>query len=211
MIVGEKQKFVVGDQDFSKLSIIPDVVLVYGIPSSIDCESRDEEDQDDCSSKVESNSGNSWYRGTVLYAFKNMITERSAAFRGVVEMGRVVNGDPTRFYAITDGGGDRRVKFLSLVSLFLVHDFDEVIVSRTAAGHSFRNPCERRCIANIGLNGIGVMRDTMSPDFEKLMKNTNTTYEIRTLCNAHENFKKAFEKSLATPIELMKDVLSRLS
>ena len=131
-------------------------------------------------------------------------------------MDRVVNGDPTRFYAITDGGGDRRVNSLSmekaLVSLFLVHDFDEVLVSRTAAGHSFRNHCERyHCIANIGLNGIGVMRDTMSLDFEKLMKNKNTTDEIRTLCNAHENFKKALEKSLATPIELMKDVFSRLS
>ena len=52
-----------------------------------------------------------------------------------------------------------------LVSLFLVHDFDEVLVSRIATGHSFRNPCERcHCIAHIGLNNIGVMRDTMSPD-----------------------------------------------
>ena len=54
-----------------------------------------------------------------------MITEGSTALRGVVEMGRVVNGDPTRFFAITDGGGDQRVNFLSvkkaLVSLFLVH------------------------------------------------------------------------------------------
>ena len=96
--------------------------------------------------------------------------------------------------------------------MFLVHDFDEVLVSSTAAGHSFRNPCERcHCIANIRLNGIGVMRDTMSPDFEKLMKNKNTTDEIRTLCNVHENFKKALEKSLAPPIELMKDVFSRIS
>ena len=59
-------------------------------------------------------------------AFKNMITEGTTALRGVVEMGRVVNGYPTRFYAITDGGGDRRVNFLSveksLVSLFLTHD-----------------------------------------------------------------------------------------
>ena len=69
-----------------------------------------------------------WSRATVkmFYAFKNMITEGSTAFRGVVEMGRVVNGYPTRFYAITDGGGDRRVNFLSvrksLVSLLLIHD-----------------------------------------------------------------------------------------
>ena len=50
----------------------------------------------------------------------------------------------------------------------------------------------------------------MNPDFEKLMKNKNTTDEIRTVCNAHENFKKALEKSSATPIELMKYVFSRL-
>ena len=51
----------------------------------------------------------------------------------------------------------------------------------------------------------------MSPDFENLMKNKKTTDEIKTLCNAHENFKKALEKCLATPIELIKDVFSRLS
>ena len=91
-----------------------------------------------------------------------MITEGSTVLRGVVVMGRVLKRDPTRFYAITDGGGDRRVNFLSveksLIALFLVHDFDAVLVSRTTAGLSFRNPCERcHCIANIGLNGIGVI------------------------------------------------------
>ena len=42
------------------------------------------------------------------------------------------------------------------------------------------------------------------------MKKKNPTDEIRTLCNAHENFKKALEKRLATPIELMKDVFRKL-
>ena len=117
-------------------------------------------------------------------------------------MDRVVTGEPTRFYAISDGGGHRRVNYVSveksLISLFLIHDFDEVLVSRTAAGLSFRNPCERcHCIANIGLNGIGVMREKMNPDFEKLMKNKNTTDEIRMLCNTHEDFKTALETSLA--------------
>ena len=127
----------------SKLSIIPDVVLVHDILSSIDCESRDEEDQDDCSSIVESNSEKSWYRGTVLYAFNNMITEGSTALRGVVEMGRVVNRDPTRFYAVIDGGGDRRVNFLSvekaLVSLFPVHD----LLLRSAKNYEFNEMVEK--------------------------------------------------------------------
>ena len=102
-----------------------------------------------------------------------MITEGSAALRDVVEMGRVIKGEPTRFYAITDGGGDRRVNYFSveksLISLSLTHDFDEVLVSRTAAGLSFRNPCERcHCIANIGLNGIGVMREENEPGFREI-------------------------------------------
>ena len=215
MIVGKNQKFVVGDHDFSKISIIPDVVLVHDIPHTIDpeCDSEGGSDED---STITDSRENSWYRGTASYSFKNMITEGSTALRGVVEMGNVVTGDPTRFFAITDGGGDRRVNFLSveksLISLFFIHDFDEVLVSRTAAGLSFRNPCERcHCIANIGLNGIGSMREKMNPDFEKLMKNKNTTDEIRTLCGANQDFKAALEASLSTPIEIMKEVFSRLS
>ena len=68
-----------------------------------------------------------WYKCEVFYAFKNMITEGATALKGVVEMGRVLKGDPTRCYATTDGGGDRRMNFLSveksLIALFLVHDW----------------------------------------------------------------------------------------
>ena len=45
------------------------------------------------------------------------------------------------------------------------------------------------------------MREKMNPAFEKLMKNKNTTDEIRMLCNAHEDFKTALETSLAAPIK----------
>ena len=46
-----------------------------------------------------------------------------------------------------------------LVSLFLKHDMDVVVSARPAAGHSYRNPVERcHCIANIGLQSVGMMR-----------------------------------------------------
>ena len=85
----------------------------------------------------------SWFSGKVFYSFKNMVTQGSSALQGVVEMAKILKPQrisASRFYAISDGGGDRRVGYLSvkkaLIGMFLVHDLDELIISRTAAGHS---------------------------------------------------------------------------
>ena len=107
-----------------------------------------------------------------------MATQGSSAIRGVAEMGKIIETEKinaTRFYAISDGGGDGRADFLSvqksLVGLFLYHDFDEVSICRTAAGLSYRNSVERvHAIANLGLQSVGLMRQRMPPDMEKLIK-----------------------------------------
>ena len=44
------------------------------------------------------------------------------------------------------------------------------VAARPAANHSFRNPVERcHCIANIGLQAVGMMRSRQDSDFESLM------------------------------------------
>ena len=124
----------------------------------------------------------SWFSGKVFYSFKNKITQGSSALRGVVEMAKFLKSQPisaSRFYAISDGGGDQRVNYLSikkaLIGMFLVHDLDELIIRHTATGHSYRNPAELiHAIADLGLQSVGMMRQKMSPDMENLVKNCNS-------------------------------------
>ena len=72
----------------------------------------------------------------------------------------------------TDGGPDHRVNYLSvkvaLIALFRDLNLDLLIALRTAPSNSWANPVERiMSIVNIGLQGIGVMRQKMSDEFEK--------------------------------------------
>ena len=71
-----------------------------------------------------------------------MVTQGSSSLRDVVEMAKILKSQhisASRFYVISDGGGDRRVDYLSvkkaLIGIFLVHDLDELIICCTAAGH----------------------------------------------------------------------------
>ena len=53
--------------------------------------------------------------------------------------------------------------------MFLSLDLDELISARPAAGHSFRNPVERcHSIANLGLQGTGMMRQKMGAEEERI-------------------------------------------
>ena len=81
---------------------------------------------------------------------------------------------PNRCYLIIEGGGDRNIVHLSvqkyLVALIRKYNFDEIIAIRTAAGFSFYNPMERiHAVGNIGLEGVGVMRNRMSNEMETLL------------------------------------------
>ena len=112
-----------------------------------------------------------------------MVLERITAVRGVVELGTTIvshygNVCSPRFYAVTDGSGDRTVDYLSIqkvfMSSFLYHDFDKIIsiiaiiAIITTAGLSYRNPIERvHSIANLDLHSVGMMRARMAQKMEK--------------------------------------------
>ena len=74
-ILGSNQSFKVGDHDFSKLSLIPDGILIHDIPTerSLD-EDRDDDDDDDGDNSVTTTLGE-WYRGQVYYGIKSMVSE----------------------------------------------------------------------------------------------------------------------------------------
>ena len=115
----------------------------------------------------------------------------------------------------TDGSGDKKnTNFKvqkSLLSLFFKHDLDEIIAARPAANHSYRNPVERcHCIANLGLQSVGMMRTKQDDEFEKIMSKCNGNENIRKECVKNETFKASFLKSVETPRKLLEEVLSHL-
>ena len=83
------------------------------------------------------------------------------------------NKEPLFLY--TDGGPDCRVNLvsvqLSLIMLFLEHDFNDLIAVCTPPGHSWKNPVDRMMsILNLGLQLVGVMREEMCAGREDLYK-----------------------------------------
>ena len=208
-MVGAKKLLRVADHDFSKVSLIPDAVFVLDFPEPQDDKPADEYLHDD--------SKNSWFRGQVYYGVKNMVTQASTALRGVAEMGEILDlegSQASRFFAITDGGRDRRTDYLfaqkSVIGLFLHHDMDEVLVCRSAAGLSYRNPVEIvHAITNLGLQSVGIMRQKMSADMEERIRNCNYNEELRKANERHEEIKPSLENSF--PVDLLNAVFSKVS
>ena len=195
----------------SRVSLIPDATLIHTIP---------EQDEDE-NTEYNKQSVGKWYTCKVFYSIKDMPTQGSSAMRGVAELSAALTSHyeleecPSRMYLYTDGGSDRKNSNFkvqkSLISLFLYHDFDDLISARPAAGHSYRNPVERcHCIANLGIQSVGMIRFKQSANFERSMSKCNGNEDIRKECESNETFKQEFKESVRRPRELL-EVLSNLS
>ena len=209
VLVGVNEVMSVADHDFSKLSLIPDAILVHDIPGNSDF---------DLDANVDAEAVGAWYRGQVHYGIKNMANEGSTAIRGAVEIAEGVKQhiSPERLYCYTDGGGDRNVVHLAvqkaIVAIFLALDLEEAIFCRTAANCSFRNPVERvHAIANIGLQAVGLMRTLMDEASEDKIKRANGNVDIRALCEDDSELEECIKKSLERPKQLIENVLRQLS
>ena len=106
VVVGENERFMVTDHDFSKLSIIPDAYLLHDIPDEI-------EDTPEYSSRI-----GEWYTGQVFYGFKSMVSEGSSAIRCTAEIADVMSKDGSEIrpclYVYSDGGPERKTDNLSV-------------------------------------------------------------------------------------------------
>ena len=103
VVVGVNESFRVADHDFSKVSLIPDAIFVQDIPEPQDDNPDDKYLHDD--------SKNSWFHGQVYYRGKYIVTQVSTAFRGVAEMGKILDLEgrqASHFFTITDSGRDWR-------------------------------------------------------------------------------------------------------
>ena len=104
VIVGSNKTFMVGDHDFTKLSLIPEAYLLHELP---------EPDDSEGSPKV-----GEWYTGQLYYGLKNMVTEDSSAMRCAAELSEVTTQHFEKhlahLYAYTDGGHECKVDNLSV-------------------------------------------------------------------------------------------------
>ena len=189
------KKFSVADHDFTKCGMIPSVALVCDIPSSIE---------------------ESFYTGQVYVGLKDPIFEPSSALRHATELCQIITqrslGNPV-LVMYTDGGPDHNVTFfktqLALISLFLSLDLDMLIAVRTAPHQSWKNPCERiNCILNIGLQAIGLMRSTMSEEYERVLSTCSSMKEIRRLTSP--GLQEALRDSLESVKLLISSMFQRL-
>ena len=213
--VGLNEKFLVTDHDFSKLSIIPDAYLLHEIPEKDELRAEKvDDDLLDKGSRLEE-----WYFGQVFYGFKSMVSERSSAMRCAAEIAYVMTENfdktPPYLHVYSGGGPERKTDNLSVqksyIVLFLQHNFEEILITQTAANLSYRNPVERvNSIANLGLHSIGMVRKPMSKNLEKLMHNANSNDEFRRLCDANESLRKELAESLDQPKRTLEHVFKSL-
>ena len=154
MIVGLNDSFQVADHDFSRGSLIPSVSLEIEIPET---------------------ASESFYNGTVYVAVKDAVFKPSSPCRHAAELSAILSQKtevPPVLILYTDGGPDHRCNYLSviysMVSLFIEHDLDALVLGRNAPGHSWHNPAERvMSVLNLGLQSVGIMR--ASSDLENLI------------------------------------------
>ena len=190
-------RFLVGDHDFTKISLVPSVVLDIPIPEDV---------------------SESWYSGQVHVGLKEGTFEPSSPLRHVSELCPLVRAQAQSkpiMFLYTDGGPDHRLTYLSvqlcLVSLFLELDLDYLCAARTAPCHSWRNPVERvMSIVNLGLQCVGLERARMDEENERLAAKVGSMKESRNVAAKHLDFKEALLDSVAAPKVCLTDVLKRL-
>ena len=197
VIVGMDQSMQVGDHDFCNISITPSVTFILDVPEDMD---------------------GSFYRGQVYVGVKENCFEPSP-LRHNTELSTVLKGTDDReiLCLYTDGGPDHRVTYisvqLSLICLFLRHNYDMVLAVRTPPYGSWKDPAERiMSILNIGLQSVGLMRDE-SPhrDIEAGLKKCNSMKEIRSFAEKEPDVEKEVIDSVKGVKDLLGQVFSKLS
>ena len=92
----------------------------------------------------------------------------------------------------------------SYIALFLLNNFEEILIARTATSLSYRNPVERvHAIANLGLQSVGLMRKAILQNMENVIRNSNSNGEIRKLCSKNNDLEIELKKSLDQPKKLI--------
>ena len=150
VVVSLQQTFAVGDNDFTRFSLIPSVVFHVSLPESFE---------------------GSWYAEDVSVGLKDAVFQACSPSRHATELYDELImkiGGKTVLCVYSDGGPDHRLTYLSvqlsLIALFLNLYMDCLVACRTAPNHSWRNPVER-LMSKIN-QSVGLMRGSKDPQLQ---------------------------------------------
>jgi len=199
-IVTQNNTLAAADHDFTKLSLTPSITFFITIPDDI---------------------SGSFYEGQVFVSYKDTIFEPSTAIRHSAEFLNALNVQyapqmmPPILCLYTDGGPDHRCSYgsvqIALISLFLRGNFDLLIAVRTAPNHSWTNPAERiMSTLNLGLQGVALKRDSMSPESEALFDTANTLDDIRKKAQESNELETELKGSITGIKEILMNRTERL-
>ena len=100
-----------------------------------------------------------------------------------------------------------------IIALQKFLDLDQIIIARTAPGHSLKITAEKiNCVLNLGLYGIGCMRQRSSnAKFEFEIAKCDTLSEQRNLVEKNSENEALFAETCAPCINLIKQNFEQLS
>ena len=173
VLLATNESYQVSDYDFTKINMIPTVILLNNIPEKVK---------------------DSWFRGKPYILLKITVILPSTSLQNARQVADALikhhaskEAVPPVLFMYTDGGPEHRTNFLSekiaIIALQKFIDLDQIIVARTAPGHSFTNLAERiNCILNLGFYRIRYMRQRSSnAEFESKIAKCDTLSKQRNL------------------------------
>lgn len=120
-----------------------------------------------------------------------------------------VNANKPIIVRYTDGGPTFASVQLASILEFIALDLDMFIACKCAPHQSYNNPAERMMsLMNLGLQNVSVTRKEMEIWHDMKMKSMRTMSAVRE--NKNEVLISALKESINAPIQIVKDVFSRL-
>ncbi len=194
VLVGLNEKMVVGDHDFTKLTLAPSVNFLVNIPESME---------------------ETFYHGRVFAGRKGSAFQSSSPIRHATELCKILETENTNpiLLLYTDGGPDHRSNYpsvqIALICLFLHLDLDFLCAIRTPPYNSWKNPAERiMSLLNLALQGAGVARRATT--YEDQLKSCSNTKQIRLCAEQVPGLQDAIADSLEAPKTLLYSLFRRL-
>ena len=124
---------------------------------------------------------------------------------------------PPVSFLYTDKGLEHRTNFvivkIAIIALQKFLNLDQIVVARTAPGHSFRNPVEKvNCILNLGLYGIGCMHQQASDaEFEYEISKCDTLIQQQELIGKNpEVNRKLFSDTCMSCLKIIQNNFEQL-
>ena len=202
MGVGESASVLTAaDHDWHVAGVVPSVCLKVDVPSSID---------------------ESFYTGQITVTNKERVFQPSSPFRHACELEHILQescseelSNRKTLLLFSDGGPDHRVTYgsvqISLLSLFLKLDLDQLIALRTCPTQSWVNPAERcMSLLNLGLQNVSLGRASMEKKHEDVAKGCHSVADLRKAAEKHPDLREAYGVSMLGVMETLNGCFKQL-